>query len=209
MQHAATFWDKTAEKYAKSPIADLKGYHDTLARTRSYLAPGDQVLEIGCGTGSTALLLAENVRQIVATDISPKMIEIAERKAQAQGIANARFEVADVADATRDGGPYDAVLAFNLVHLLEDAPAAIAAVSAALKPGGLFISKTVCQPGAGAPLKFRLIKVVLPLMQWLGKAPYVNFMAADALDALITSNGFKILETLDQPPSRYIVARKV
>lgn len=208
MQHAATFWDRTAEKYAKSPIADPKAYNDTLARTRSYLATGDRVLEIGCGTGSTALLLAENVSEIVATDISPKMIEIAGRKAQAQGIANARFEVADVEDATRGSGPYDAVLAFNLVHLLEDAPAAIASVHAALKPGGLFISKTVCQPGAGAPLKFRLIKFILPLMQWLGKAPYVNFMAADALDALITSRGFTILETLDQPPSRYIVARK-
>ena len=72
----------------------------------------------------------------------------------------------------------------------------------------MFISKTVCQPGKGAPLKFRLIKAVLPVMQFLRLAPYVNFMKIDEFEGIVTTRGFKIIETSDSPPSRYIVAKK-
>ncbi len=209
MQNAATFWDKTAEKYAKTPIADLDAYHFTLGRTRSYLSPDDQVLEVGCGTGSTALLLAGDVARIVASDVSPKMIEIAQRKAHDEGVTNAEFITADLFSDPVGDGPYDVVLAFNVLHLLPDAPAAIRRLHGLLKPDGLFISKTVCQPGKGAPLKFRLLKMVVPVMQWVGLAPYVNFMSSRTLDDAIEAQGFKIIETHDQPPSRYIVARKV
>ena len=208
MQHAATFWDKAAEKYAKSPIADIESYNFTLGRTRSYLSSTDRVLEVGCGTGSTALLLAGDVEQLVASDLSPKMIEIATRKAQEQGIANVKFITADLLGGTIDNGPYDAVLAFNLLHLVEDLPAALQRIHGLLKPGGMFISKTVCQPGKGAPLKFRLIKAVLPVMQFLGLAPYVNFMKINEFESIVTSLGFKIIETSDSPPSRYIVAKR-
>jgi len=47
-------------------------------------------------------------------------------------------------------------------------------------------------------------------MQWLGKAPYVRFMEIAELEHIISSEGFKIIETGNYPPpSRYIVARKV
>ncbi|MGI9477164.1 MAG: class I SAM-dependent methyltransferase [Hyphomicrobiaceae bacterium] len=209
MQQTATFWDKVADKYAKSPIADIDAYNNTLGRTRTYLKTTDRVLEIGCGTGSTALLLAPGVEHIVASDISTRMIEIASRKAADQGVSNVTFTAADLFDSALDQGPYDAVLAFNLLHLVEDAPGAIRHIHGLLKPGGVFISKTVCQPGKGAPLKFRLIKLLLPLMQWLGKAPYVNFMTPTEFEALMTAQGFKVVESGDRPPpSRYIVAMK-
>ena len=209
MTNAATFWDKTAEKYAESPIADLDSYNFTLERTRRYLSPNDRVLEVGCGTGSTALLLAGDVGRIVASDFSPKMIEIAQRKARDEGVTNAEFITADLLDDPVGDGPYDAVLAFNVLHLLPDSPAAIQRFHGLLKPDGLFISKTVCQPGKGAPLKFRLLKALLPVMQWVGLAPYVNFMSSRTLDDTIEAQGFKVIETHDQAPSRYIVARKV
>jgi 2-polyprenyl-3-methyl-5-hydroxy-6-metoxy-1,4-benzoquinol methylase len=209
MQQAATFWDKAAEKYAKSPIDDIEAYNYTLGRTRSYLTATDRVLEVGCGTGSTALLLAGNADRIVASDISPKMIEIAKEKAHAQGISNVEFVTADLLDDANDNGPYDVVLALNVLHLVEDTSAAIRRINSLLRPGGTFISKTVCQSDQGAPLKFRLIKIVLPLMQLLGKAPFVKFMEVKELEDLITSHGFEIVESSNSPsPSRYIVAKK-
>lgn len=209
MQDSALFWDKTAEKYAKSPIADEAAYAYTLDRTRSYLSADDNILEVGCGTGSTALLLAGDVGRITASDISPNMIAIGKEKARAQDIGNVTFITAGLSDGALGDGPYDAVLALNLLHLVEDVPAALRRIHGLLKPGGLFISKTVCVPKSGAPFKFRLIKMVLPLMQWFGKAPYVNFMEITELENRITSAGFKILETgTHPPPSRYIVARK-
>ncbi len=210
MQQAANFWDQSAEKYASSPIDDIEAYNYTLGRTRSYLSPSDKVLEVGCGTGSTALLLAADVNHIVASDYSGKMIAIAKGKAKDQGTENVEFITADLFDASIENGPYDVVLALNLLHLVEDIPSALRRISTLLKPGGTFISKTVCQPGKGAPLKFRLIKVILPLMQFLGKAPYVRFMQTGVLEDMVATQGFKIIEAGDYPaPSRYIVAKKI
>lgn len=209
MQHTADFWDNLADRYAKSPIGDMDAYNYTLGRTRSYLSAKDTVLELGCGTGSTALILAANVDKIIATDISKNMIGIAEQKAKDQGVSNVTFATAAVADAGKDEGPFDAVLAHNLLHLLENLPAALEHVHSLLKPGGLFISKTVCRPGKDAPMKYRLMRVIVPVMQLLGKAPYVNFMHVGELERTIARHGFKILETGNHPPpSRYIVARK-
>lgn len=212
MQNTAEFWDKTALKYAKSKIADMDAYTYTLERTRSYLSPKDNVLEVGCGTGSTALLLAGDVGHITASDQSGNMIEAGSQKAQDQGVSNVEFVKSDLFDSAIDKGPYDAVLAFNLLHLLEDTPAAIERINTLLKPGGTFISKTICKPGSGVPLKFRLLMMILPLMQWIGKAPYVKLMEIKELEDIITSGGFKIIETGNypaSPPSRYIVARKI
>ncbi len=174
MQDATVFWDKVSEKYAKAPISDEKAYLHTLNKTRSYLNKEDHVLEVGCGTGSTALLLAKNVSQITASDLSGKMIEIGRSKALADGISNVDFVQEDVLDTGFAADPFDAVLAHNILHLLEDVPAALGIISRRLKPGGLFISKTVCKLGAGTPLKWRLLKILLPIMQFFGKAPYVN-----------------------------------
>lgn len=212
MQDATVFWDNVSEKYARAPISNEEAYLYTLNKTRGYLTPDDNILEVGCGTGSTALLLAKNVHQITASDLSGKMIEIARAKAKAEGISNVEFVQEDVLDSSFSAKPFDAVLAHNMLHLLEDIPAAIQTIGQRLKPGGVFISKTVCKFGSGTSLKWRLMKVILPLMQMLGKAPYVNFMDAAELENLIESGGFEIIESGNYPTghmSRYIVARKV
>jgi ubiquinone/menaquinone biosynthesis C-methylase UbiE len=211
MTDAVKFWNKIAAKYAKTPIKDLDAYHYTLERTQSYLTQKDRVLELGCGTGSTALLLAGGVAEITATDLSDKMIEVGRTKATQQGIANVKFAASDIYDPGFTQGPYDAVMAFNLLHLLEDTEDALARIANLVKPGGYFISKTVTKP-QGAPLRLRLMLMLLPLAQRLGKAPFVKFMSISELEGHITQAGFQIIETGNHPatppPSRYIVARK-
>ncbi len=213
MQDAAKFWNKVAGKYAKSPIADMDSYTYTLERTRSYLSTSDHILEVGCGTGSTALLLAENVAKITASDISANMIEIGSEKARQQNISNVKFVEAGLFDsAIEPGGPYDAVLALNLLHLIEDVPAAILQINKMLKPGGVFISKTFCISGAKIPFKIRMMLMILPLMQLVGKAPFVNSLNAGEFEKTISGAGFKIIETGNYPvsnSSRYIVAKKL
>jgi ubiquinone/menaquinone biosynthesis C-methylase UbiE len=56
MAQATQFWNKIAEKYSQQPIADEAAYQKKLAVTRDYFRPDMEVLEIGCGTGSTAIL---------------------------------------------------------------------------------------------------------------------------------------------------------
>ncbi len=75
------FWDRIADKYSKKPVPDEAVYQKKLRITRDYLRPDSEVLEFGCGTGSTAIAHAPFVSRILANDISSRMIEIAERKA--------------------------------------------------------------------------------------------------------------------------------
>jgi ubiquinone/menaquinone biosynthesis C-methylase UbiE len=70
MADPARFWDRRADGYSKRPIKDMESYEKTLDCTRKHLSASDEVLEVGCGTGTTALRLAPVVKQITATDIS-------------------------------------------------------------------------------------------------------------------------------------------
>lgn len=74
------------------------------------LQPGDRVLELGCGDGSLSCHLAEQGFEVTGVDISPGMIEEAQRKAAAQEVT-VRFELAD-GDQFRVNEPYDAVISF-------------------------------------------------------------------------------------------------
>lgn len=207
MVSSETFWDKAAEKYAASPIKDMDAYEATLARVRAYLKPGDKALEIGCGTGTTALKLADTGADITATDISGKMTAIAETKRAEAGVSNVRFVQATVDRHRFEPGAFDAVLAFNLLHLLGDAPAALGEIGRLVKPGGLFISKTACLAD-----RMGYLKMILPVMKLFGAAPAdVQFFKTEELDALIEAAGFDFVERgfySEKTRSRFVVARK-
>jgi len=181
------FWDRIARRYAADPIADLAGYEHTLKRVQGLLRPTDKVLELGCGTGSTALRLAPFTHSLLATDLSGEMIAIAQEKLAAQPMPNLRFARADADAPGVTNGDHDVVLAFNLLHLLGDLDAALAAVVQALRPGGLFISKTPCV-GEMNPL---ITRVALPLARALGKAPDVDCFTGEQLLAAIERQGLE------------------
>ncbi|PTX56677.1 ubiquinone/menaquinone biosynthesis C-methylase UbiE [Litoreibacter ponti] len=198
---AMTFWDRVAPKYARSKIKDLDNYHRSLERTRSYLKPTDRVLELGCGTGSTALLLADNVAEYVGTDISGAMIDIARAKPDAPD--GLRFVQAS-ADAAIEGAPFDVVMGLNLYHLVEDLDGALRHAHTLTKPGGLFISKTVC-----LWQKRWFVGPLVKIMQLMGKAPFVHLLKQSDLETRIEAAGFEIIETGNYPAiSRYVVARR-
>ncbi|KAE9632526.1 class I SAM-dependent methyltransferase [Parasedimentitalea maritima] len=210
MQQSAQFWDNAAAKYAKSKIGDPEAYETTLARTRSYLKAEDQVLELGAGTGTTALHLAASVARYTVSDGSKAMIDIAREKAWDAGATNLDFSVCDITGAPQ--GPFDVVLAFNLLHLVEDLDGALSSIQQLVKPGGLFISKSLCEPEEGSSWKFRILRMAIPLMQMLGKAPYVAFRRMEDFEQQIRESGFEILETGNypaKPPSRFVVARRL
>lgn len=144
MSDQARFWDKRAKKYALRPVADQEAYEKKLEITRTYFRPDSEVLEMGCGTGSTALAHAPYVRRILATDISPAMIDIARRKAKTEQITNVTFETRAVMGHEKPDSCYDVILALNLLHLLENPGAAITDAYRGLKPGGAFVTSTAC-----------------------------------------------------------------
>lgn len=207
MKPSAKFWDGAARKYARQPVRDEAAYAQTLDRIRSYLRQQDRVLEVGCGTGSTALILAPQVDHLHATDLSQAMIDIAKGKAQAQEVGNVTFSTMAVGRGVDAGGPFDVVMGLNLLHLVEDLQGALAGLADQTAKGGLLITKTVClgeKPG--------IWRLVLPVMQLIGKAPFVRFLRIADLDRTIEEAGFEIIETGNYPaapPSHFVVARKL
>lgn len=200
------FWDRRAVDYAKKPVPDERAYEQTLERVRAHLLRNVRVLEIGCGTGTTALKLAANACEILATDYSEEMIAIARAKARAAVVSNVHFRTCTVHNTELALESFDVVLAMNLLHLLGDIPARLGRIHELLRPGGLFISKTPCLGDQSF-----LMRILIPLMRAVGIAPYVNFVTERSLTADIERAGFSIVETGMYPKksrSFFVVARK-
>ena len=184
---SSRFWDRIAERYSRRPVADEAAYQRKLEVTREYFDPAMDVLEIGCGTGSTAIAHAPHVRHIRAVDISEKMIEIAKRKADAANIGNVTFERSSVDELRVPDETQDAVLALSILHLVEDRDDVIARIYRMLKPGGVLVSSTVCLGDT-----MRWFKLIGPIGWFLGLMPLVRVFTVDDLRQSMTGAGFRI-----------------
>lgn len=193
MSHPSAFWDRIAPRYAKSAIADEASYRHKLAVTRQHFTPNSEVLEFGCGTGSTAIEHAPYVAHYLATDISYGMLEIA--RARADGQANLSFE-----RTTIDGIPgeqrFDVVLGMSILHLVDNLEATLSHVHRLLRPGGVFASSTICMGD-----KYRWFGLIGPLGKRLGLLPRVSLLTRATLESSIEAAGFT-LEYRFQPTLR-------
>ena len=205
----AHFWDRIARKYAADPIADAAGYEATLRRVQALLSANQDVLEIGCGTGTTALRLAPLTRRLLATDYSASMIAIAREKLAAQPVPQLSFALSDADTPVFEPGVYDVLLAFNLLHLVSDLDHALELAVRALRPGGLLISKTPCITEMNPLIPY----LALPLMRAIGKAPHVLCFNGQELQSAIARQGLEIV-SVERHGTRgkdfrvFIVARK-
>lgn len=193
MAHESKFWNNIADKYFASPIGNPEAYEEKLRLTQEQLRPDMKVMEFGCGTGGTALRHAPHVAQIDAFDIAEAMLVIARRQADEQNVRDVTFQRADIAEMDVADDTYDAVLGNSILHLIEDPAATAKDVYRWLKPGGIFVSSTVCL-GDG----MNWLKLILPLGRAIGKVPYVQFLKGNGLVGFMTDAGFKV-ETHWQP----------
>ena len=204
MTKSKRFWDRIANRYAKKPVGNEAAYQRKLATTREYFRPDMEVLEIGCGTGSTAIAHAPYVGHIRATDISDRMIAIAKEKAAAAGVQNVTFEALAVEELDVASESVDAVLALSFLHLVEDKAAVIGRIHDMLRPGGIFVSNTVC---LGDNMKW--FRFVAPVGRWLGVFPLLRIFTRSELEENLAGAGFGI-EHAWQPDKAvvFIIARK-
>ncbi len=205
MDRSTKFWDRSAESYSKRPVADEAAYQKKLQVTQEYFQPHMEVLEFGCGTGSTAIIHAPYVKYITAIDISSEMIKIAQGKADAKNIENITFQQATIDDFNMSDQTLDAVLGLSILHLLENKEEAVAKVYKMLKPGGIFVTSTMC---LGDTMK--IFKVIAPIGKFFGLMPLVKIFTAKELEDCLSTAGFSIDHHWQ--PSRnqamFIVAKK-
>ncbi len=187
MDQSARFWDKIAERYSKQPIADESAYLKKLRVTREYLQPDMEVLEFGCGTGSTAISHAPYVKHIRAIDVSSRMIEIAQGKADANSVKNVTFERSTIDELSVFDQTLDAVLGLSILHLLENKEEIIAKVHKMLKPGAVFVTSTMC---LGDTMRF--FKIIAPIGKFFGLMPLVKVFTRKELEDSLTDAAFQI-----------------
>lgn len=196
------FWDRIAQRYAARPLKDVAAYEAMLATTASHLRPSDRVLEIGCGTGGTAITLAPKVAHFLATDFSAEMVRIAQAKPGADAVD---FRVADAQEAL-DDGPFDAICAFNVLHLVEDMPALLRRIHDTLSPDGALICKTWCF----SDVKL-WVRALFPVLRMIGMFPVATQLGVAQLQQTLQDAGFEIVEQRifgAYPQNPFIVARK-
>lgn len=205
MGQSAKFWDKIADRYLKQPITDVASYEKKLQVTQEYFQPNMEVLEIGCGTGSTAIVHAPYVKHIRAVDFSANMLDIAQTRAAAQSIPNITFEQSSIDELDIPYQTLDAVVGLSILHLLEDKEAAIAKVFDMLKPGGIFVTSTICLGD-----KMAWFKWIAPIGKFLGFFPLVKVFTVEELADSLTDARFKIDHQWqpDKGKAVFIVAKK-
>ncbi len=206
MARPDAFWDRLAQRYAAQPVANETAYQTKLAETRRLFRPDMDILEFGCGTGSTAITHAPLVRHILATDFSARMVEIARAKAEKAGITNVTFEQADITKMPVERDRYDMVMGHSILHLLANPQAAIDASFARLKAGGYFVTSTACL-GGGAGL---ILALIAPLGRLFGLLPTLKAFTADQLKDMHRKSGFDIVHSWkpEKGGAAFIIAQK-
>jgi ubiquinone/menaquinone biosynthesis C-methylase UbiE len=202
---AQAFWDRHAPKYAKKPIADVTAYEEKLECVTELLRSTDRVLEIGCGTGGTASKIAPVVAHVTATDLSAEMIRIARSRSGCDAAGTPEFFQAEAAQHI-PGQPFEVICAFSLLHLVDDIPTVLDSAFHQVKPGGHFISKTVCLKDAP-----RWMRAMVRLLMAVRIAPNVIILSRAELTRHLIRAGFEIEQTRYFGKNRlspFIVARK-
>jgi SAM-dependent methyltransferase len=173
------------------------------------LQPGERVLDVGCGFGTSTLEAAERVApsgRVVGVDISAAMLEPARQRVAAAGLDNIDLLQADAQVHPFDAGTFDAMISRFGTMFFEDPQAAFANLAGALRPGGRLAF--VCPQD---PLKSEWVAVALgAAVATLGRAPDLGppdapgtfaFADGDRLTRLLAAGGFQEvkLQTVTRP----------
>ncbi len=135
------FWDRVAWVYdVFANGINRRTNRAMCAAVAAQIRPEDEVLECACGTGLLTGVIAARCRALTATDFSEKMLAQAERKYA--NCRNVRFAQADITKLDYPDGRFDAVVAANVIHLLDEPLQALRELDRVCRPGGRLIIPT-------------------------------------------------------------------
>lgn len=138
-----------------------------------YVRPDQRVLEIGCGTGTLALMMAQRGATVVAIDASPRMLAEARRKANQAGLTEAiEFHTMDASELIDRFPTASFDLVVSTLAFSEFAPETqryvLEEAGQLLRPGGrLLIADEIVPDRVGARFLFYVVRSPLAVVTWL------------------------------------------
>jgi len=191
---AQIFWDKQAKRFDDSQKQFEPASKELIARTKEYLNANDNVLDFGCATGTKTLELADGIKHIHGLDFSAEMISEATNKKNKVNVTNVSFSQGTIFNNDLEKASFEKIIAYSIIHLLEDSEKVIQRIHELLKPGGLFISETACFRDK-MDFKTRLEFTVYFIMKRLGIFPlHLNMFKTSDVEQLINRQNFRIVK---------------
>ena len=200
----AIFWDSAAKRYDRQTKRLAAMYDEMVRRILQELAPGDNVLDVGTGTGEIPLRICHAVSRLEAVDASREMIAVARDNAKLRGARNVTFSVHNSYNLPFRDGTFDAVIVSNLLHIVEHPADVLAEARRVLKTDGRLIAPTYV---GRESVRARIFSWVL---KRTGHPVYTRFTSR-SLRALIERSGFEVADQAllkNILPVSFIVARK-
>jgi ubiquinone/menaquinone biosynthesis C-methylase UbiE len=126
-----------AERYAESRV-HAEG--ESLSRLVEAVQPRAdwQAIDIATGPGHTALAFAPKVKHVIATDVTPEMLQVARGLAAKRGLSNVSFAEMPAEKLPFPDASFDLVTCRTAPHHFADVAAFVAEVARVLRPGGVF-----------------------------------------------------------------------
>jgi phosphatidylethanolamine/phosphatidyl-N-methylethanolamine N-methyltransferase len=198
------FWNKFAARYDKFMDRRVRSYNQLLEKLLQEIEFGSTVLEVASGTGVVSLLVAEKAKLVYAVDVSPAMVNQAQKKAKAYTLENIVFSIADAYLLPFENDAFDVAICSNALHNMINPRIPLLEMDRVLKAQGKLLPPTFCH---GEGMKSRLISRIMSLT---GFPAYHRFTIQEFMN-LIERSGFviekkEIIE--DAIPMAFIVGKK-
>lgn len=171
-QQAQEAWDAVAEGYDEF-VSPTHAHVSKAALDAAYLRPGMRFLDVAAGTGALSLPAARLGAEVVATDISPAMVEHLAAHAKEEGLSNVEVRVMDGHALRFEDDAFDVSGSQYGVMLFPDLPRALGEMVRVTKPGGRVFLVVYGNPKEVEFLKFftRAMRTVIPDFEGLPLDP--------------------------------------
>ena len=135
------FWDRVAWVYdVFANVVNRKANQKLCTVVEGQFRPSDEVLECACGTGLLSGVIARKCKSLIATDFSVNMLKKAEKKYKK--FPNLTFRQSDILQLDFPDERFDAVVAANVIHLLDEPYRALQELDRVCRKGGRIIIPT-------------------------------------------------------------------